>query len=110
MDVGTSLETDTEMPEVVQPGMCALDDPANLSETAAVRFSAPGSGTGLLPGYLNRCGLAAGGSGSISFHSSSSMIGLPISLIRLSGRFRLTACRKSRRLPHRFLKRSLRKH
>ncbi|KML43383.1 hypothetical protein VL15_37530, partial [Burkholderia cepacia] len=42
MDVGASLETDTETPEVVQLGMCALDDPANLSETTAVSFPAPG--------------------------------------------------------------------
>ncbi|CAB3753131.1 hypothetical protein BPA30113_02935 [Burkholderia paludis] len=36
MDVGTSLETDTKAPEVMQPGTRAPDCPANLSGIAAV--------------------------------------------------------------------------
>ncbi len=62
----------------------------NRMPVSAARF-----GTGLRPGYLNRRGLAGGRSGSISFHNSSSMIGLPISLIRLSRRLRLTGREKS---------------
>lgn len=50
------------------------------------------SGTGLRPGYLKRRGFADGSRGSISAHSSSSMIGLPISSIRLSRPSRLTGC------------------
>lgn len=53
MNVGTSLETDTEAPEVVRPGMRALNDPANLSEAAAVRFPAPGDTGWRLP--RSRC-------------------------------------------------------
>lgn len=60
--------------------------------TNKIPVSAARSGTGLRPGYLNRRGLAGGRSGSISFHNSSSMIGLPISLIHLSRWLRLTAC------------------
>jgi hypothetical protein len=41
---------------------------------------------------LKRRGFAGGSSGSISVHSSSSMIGLPISSIQLSRRSRLTGC------------------
>lgn len=52
-------------------------------------------GTGLRPGYLNRRGLAGGRSESIRFHNSPSMIGLPIALIRLSRRLRLTGREKS---------------
>ena len=60
--------------------------------TNKMPVSAARSGTGLRPGYLKRRGFAGGSSGSISAHSSSSMIGLPISSILLSRRSRLTAC------------------
>ncbi len=50
------------------------------------------SAIGLRPGYLTRRGFDGGSSGSISAQSSSSMIGLPISLARLSRRPRLTEC------------------
>ncbi|MGF6292634.1 hypothetical protein QFZ98_004564 [Paraburkholderia youngii] len=60
--------------------------------TNRMPVSAARSGTGLRPGYLKRRGLAGGSSGSISVHSSSSMIGLPISSIPLSRRLRLTGC------------------
>ncbi|MGF6735875.1 hypothetical protein OKW50_008048 [Paraburkholderia youngii] len=57
--------------------------------TNRMPVSAARSGTGLRPGYLKRRGFAGGSSGSISVHSSSSMIGLPISSILLSRRSRL---------------------
>ncbi|MDQ0627103.1 hypothetical protein QFZ39_006378 [Paraburkholderia graminis] len=60
--------------------------------TNRMPVSAARSGTGLRPGYLKRRGFAGGSSGSISVHSSSSMIGLPISSIQLSRRSRLTGC------------------
>ncbi|MGF6265292.1 hypothetical protein OKW49_006285 [Paraburkholderia youngii] len=60
--------------------------------TNKMPVSAARSGTGLRPGYLKRRGFASGSSGSISVHSSSSMIGLPISSILLSRRSRLTGC------------------
>jgi hypothetical protein len=50
------------------------------------------SAIGLRPGYLTRRGFDGGSSGSISAQSSSSMIGLPISLARLSRWPRLTGC------------------
>lgn len=48
-------------------------------------------GGGLRPGYRKRRTRAGGSSSSISAHSSSSVIGLPISLVRLLQRSRLTA-------------------
>lgn len=60
--------------------------------TNRMPVNAARSGTGLRPGYLKRRGFAGGSSGSISVHSSSSMIGLPISSILLSRRSRLTGC------------------
>lgn len=52
--------------------------------TNRMPVSAARSGTGLRPGYLKRRGFAGGSSGSISAHSSSSMIDFPISSILLS--------------------------
>lgn len=57
--------------------------------TNKMPVSAARSGTGLRPGYLKRRGFSGGSSGSISAHSSSSMIGLPISSILLLLRSRL---------------------
>ncbi|ALX43627.1 transposase [Burkholderia humptydooensis] len=60
--------------------------------TKRMPVKAARSATGLRPGYLKRRGFGGGSSASISAHSSSSMIGLPISLARLSRRPRLTGC------------------
>lgn len=60
--------------------------------TNRMPVNAARSATGLRPGYLKRRGFGGGSSGSISAHSSSSMIGLPISLARLSRWPRLTGC------------------
>lgn len=37
-----ALETNTQAPEVMQPGVRAFDDPAGLAKTAAVRLATPG--------------------------------------------------------------------
>lgn len=42
MDVGQPFEADAQAAEVVQPGVCALDDPAGFAQATAVRFAAPG--------------------------------------------------------------------
>ncbi len=61
-----------------------------LLNTNRMPVSAPRFDAGMRPGYRNRRRLAAGRSGSISAHSSSSMIGLPIPSVLLSQRMRLT--------------------
>lgn len=42
MDIGAMLKTDAGTSEVMQSGMRARNDPANLYEAAAVRFPEPG--------------------------------------------------------------------
>lgn len=42
VDVGISLEANAERPEMMQPSVCVLNDPTDLSKTAAVRFPASG--------------------------------------------------------------------
>ncbi len=63
-----------------------------IFSTNRMPVKAARSAAGLRPGYLKRRGFGGGSSGSISAHSSSSMIGLPISLASLSRRPRLTGC------------------
>jgi hypothetical protein len=53
--------------------------------TSRMPLSAARSETGSRPGYRMRRGLGGGSSGSISAHSSSSMVGAGISLFRCSG-------------------------
>lgn len=64
----------------------------SVFSTNRMPVKAARSAIGLRPGYLTRRGCDGGSSGSISAQSSSSMIGLPISLARLSRRPRLTGC------------------
>lgn len=42
MNVATTFEADTKTAEMMQPGMCTLDDPTVLSQTTAVFSAAPG--------------------------------------------------------------------
>jgi len=42
VNVATTFEADTKTAEMMQPGMCTLDDPAVLSQTTAVCSAALG--------------------------------------------------------------------
>lgn len=39
VNVGASLEANAQAPEVMSPGMGALDDPAHLAQFTAMRFA-----------------------------------------------------------------------
>lgn len=72
------LQQVTPEPQPISAGRSRQRMPVLSTKTMPV--SAARSDTGLRPGYFHRLGLGAGSSGSISAHSSSLTIGLPISL------------------------------
>lgn len=44
MNVGATIKTSAQAAEAMHPGVGALDDPADLAESCAVRLATPGNG------------------------------------------------------------------
>ena len=72
----------TPEPQPISAGRSRQRSP--VRNTNKMPLNAARSGTGLRPGYFSRRGFGCGSKGSIRFHNSSSMIGLPIPLTSLS--------------------------
>jgi hypothetical protein len=83
----------TPEPQPISSGRSFQRMPVRRTKTMPV--SAARSETGRRPGYRKRLGFAGGSKGSISFHSSSSMIGFPISSFQSLRPTRLTGLAQS---------------
>lgn len=80
----------TPEPQPISAGRSRQRNP--VRNTYKMPFKAARSGIGFRPGYFSRRAFGCGSKGSIRFHNSSSIIGLPIPLTPSSRRPRLTAC------------------